>query len=607
MKKYFLTLLVCGVVYYIYKDLIYNIVNHAFISSIIPYSWLIVRLLMGVVFAISLTLTLMLIGRGLFGDLAAFLTFIPCGVIFYWVGMHVFGFMEYAEFNFNLLHWFLYWVISGCVTGFVLLKYSRKITKKIQEFIERNNQRNWDKEQSTEEIFKEHAKLVTATYNPQKYWKLDDGKIFLSLGVDGVPHYVDYEGMMKKSHGNATGKSQMGKNVAIQQVLIQLMLMGEFIVMCDAKSGGDDVMAPILYKYTTGNNQPYNYVELSLTAPTQFNILQIKDVDFLKQILMQLAKLEETDDMAVQHYIGKDDAAAQKIALFIAQSSEELTIYDIVTKHMDKFFDLSAKEQSTLQTALTKLSYKPCINAKDGFKYEDLIKAGGCLYLQAKTKDDNIILSVVVSSLRFVRSQMLIQRVVTVFADEFMKYASQDFIDIMTEGAGKGFKLITAYQTSALLEIKSIGKTASQMLSVIMANNNYEFLYGTRDPLVLDAFEEHYSGNKVVHEETQEIETSIVLADKTTGAKRTKRKLVARYPKELLTKLRTGEHFLYRAGELMELCYNGYLPLLSGKFDKNSTEFVELVRQSRKITLEAVKKIPEQNEKKENLQQNPFD
>ena len=607
MKKYFLTLLVCGVVYYIYKDLIYNIVNHAFISSIIPYSWLVVRLLIGVVFAISLTLTLMLVGRGIFGDLAAFIAFIPCGIIFYWVGLHMFGFMEYAEFNFNLLHWFLYWVFSGGVSAFVLLKYSRIITKKIQEFIDRHNQRNWDKEQSTEEIFKEHAKLVTATYNPQKYWKLDDGKIFLSLGVDGVPYYVDYESMMKKSHGNATGKSQMGKNVAIQQVLIQLMLMGEFVVMCDAKSGGDDVMAPILYKYTTENNQPYNYVELSLTAPPQFNILQIKDVDFLKQILMQLAKLEETDDMAVQHYIGKDDAAAQKIALFIAQSSEELTIYDIVTKHMDKFFDLSAKEKSTLQTALTKLSYKPCINAKDGFKYEDLIKAGGCLYLQAKTKDDNVILSVVVSSLRFIRSQMLIQRVVTVFADEFMKYASQDFIDIMTEGAGKGFKLITAYQTSALLEIKSIGKTASQMLSVIMANNNYEFLYGTRDPLVLDAFEEHYSGNKVVHEETQEIETSIVLADKTTGAKRTKRKLVARYPKELLTKLRTGEHFLYRAGELLELCYNGYLPLLSGKFDKNSTEFVELVRQSRKITLEAVKKIPDQNEKKENLQQNPFD
>lgn len=300
---------------------------------------------------------------------------------------------------------------------------------------------------------------------------------------------------------------------------------------------------------------------------------------------MQLAKLGETDDMGVGHYIGQDDATAQKIAFFVANSTEEITINDIITKHFTEFFKADSKEPTTLETALKTAANKSCINAKNGFKYEDILRAGGVLYLQTNSKDDNTILSVMISSIRYVRAKLMISRIVTVIADEFMKYCSQDFIDIFTEGAGKNFKLITAYQTSALLEIKTIGKTADQMFSVIMGNNNYEYLYGTRDPLVLNAFEEHYCGTRKIHKESKDVETSFALADKITGKKRVTEEIVARYPKELLTKLRTGEHFLYRAGELLELCYNGFLPLMSGKFDKNSDEFVNLLRASRTLTL----------------------
>jgi len=103
----------------------------------------------------------------------------------------------------------------------------------------------------------------------------------------------------------------------------------------------------------------------------------------------------------------------------------------------------------------------------------------------------------------------------------------------------------------------------------------------------LSVFEEHYSGTKITHEETKNAETSIVLADKGTGKKHLKKVLTARYPKELLSKLRTGEHFLYRSGELLELCYNGYLPLMTGEFNKDSEEFVQMVNASRKLTLSA--------------------
>jgi hypothetical protein len=568
-------------------DGIIESIKWLFFTELQPYTWLWVKLIISVLFVVCVYLYFQFESRGNLGVVVACVAIIPalwcvqCWVIDY------FGFLrKYAEFQTDRKAWGIYWLFTAVLASVIIFKYSRRITDFIQKFIDKFTQRSLDKEKSTEEIFSEHDKIKTKPYNPVDFFRVDEGLIFHSLTIKGEPIYSNYNDLIKKSHGNSTGKSQMGKNVAIQCIVVQLLLFNELVVMCDAKSGGDDVMPPILKKYADEYKKPYNYVELSLSAPYQFNILQIKDVDFLKQILMQLAKLGETDDMAVGHHIGKDDATAQRIAFFVANSKEELTLHDIMTTHFTEFFNPDAKEPTTLETALKTAANKPCINAKNGFKYEDILNNGGVFYIQTSTKDDNTILSVMISSLRYVRSKLMIQRVVTVIADEFMKYGgTQDFIDIFTEGAGKSFKLITAYQTSALLEAKAIGKTSEQMLSVIMANNNYEYLYGTRDPLVLDIFEEHYCGTRETHEETTDVETSFLLADKTTGVKRLKKTLVARYPKELLTKLRTGEHFLYRAGELLELCYNGYLPLMSGKFDKNAPEFVELLKSSRTLTL----------------------
>jgi hypothetical protein len=524
--------------------------------------------------------------RGIFGKIGGVLLLLPVLWCVQVVYIKIVGHYEpYSSFDLNVINWFLWWGFSGFLGFFLLIHNSRFLTDFFQKVIEKLTQRSHDREQSTEEIFKQHDKLITKPYNPENYFRIEDGLIFHSLSVKGKPLYSSYHDLIKKSHGNSTGKSQMGKNVAIQCIVVQLLLYDELIIMCDAKSGGDDVMPPILKRYADKYNKIYNYVELSLSAPPQFNILQIKDVDFLKAILMQLAKLGETDDMGVGHYIGQDDATAQKIAFFVANSTEEITINDIITKHFTEFFKADSKEPTTLETALKTAANKSCINAKNGFKYEDILRAGGVLYLQTNSKDDNTILSVMISSIRYVRAKLMISRIVTVIADEFMKYCSQDFIDIFTEGAGKNFKLITAYQTSALLEIKTIGKTADQMFSVIMGNNNYEYLYGTRDPLVLNAFEEHYCGTRKIHKESKDVETSFALADKITGKKRVTEEIVARYPKELLTKLRTGEHFLYRAGELLELGYNGYLPLMNGKFDKNSDEFVNLLKVSRTLTL----------------------
>ncbi|TXJ01015.1 MAG: hypothetical protein E6Q32_05375 [Neisseriales bacterium] len=584
MKKFIYFFILLSLGWLIFENKILSILNHLFISSVIPYSWRITRIFLGVTVSTSIVLAVLFSGRGLFGALMAFICAIPALIAVYWLGCDVLGFLHWQEFNFDLRYWFLWWVFSGGFTAWFFLHGARDISGKITKWIDSKTHRPLTTLTSTEEIYKNHDNLKLKKYNPADYYDFKNRKIFMSLDVSGNPIYCDYDSFIKKSHGNSTGRSQTGKNVAIQNIAVQLLAYDEFVVMCDSKDGGDDVMAPILWKYANEYGKSYNYVELSLTAPPQFNILQLKDADFLKKILMQLARLEETDDMATSYYIQQDDAIAQKIAMFVANAPEEVTIYDIVTNHMDLFFDPKKKEQTSLQTALTKLSYKPCINAKNGFKYDDLIRGGGCLYIQAKTKDENAILSVLISSLRFIRSQERISKIVTVIGDEFMKYASQDFIDIFTEGAGKGFKLITAYQTSALLEIKQIGLSSEQMLSVIMSNNSYEYIYGTRDPLILEVFEEHYAGTKIIHEETKDTETSILLTDKSTGTKKLKKVLHARYPKELLTKLRTGEHFLYVAGELLELCYNGYLPLLSGEFNKDSEEFLQMVDKARALT-----------------------
>jgi hypothetical protein len=578
-------LLIAAVLLYAFTDF-FKIVLNIFNVQLIPFKFFEVRLIIGLLCVILIYYASGVWGKGFFGKILSLFLWLPVLWCIEVVWIYLLGNSAvFSDLDINITNWLLWWAFSGFVGGFLVLKNSRFCVDIFQRLFDKWTQRSHDREQSTEEIFKQHDKLVTKPYNPEDYFRTEDGLIFHSLSVKGVPMYSSYDELIKKSHGNSTGKSQMGKNVAIQALVVQLLLFDELIVMCDSKGGGDDVMPPILKRYADKYNKPYNYIELSLSAPYQFNILQFKDVDFLKATLMQLAKLGETDDMAVGHHIGKDDAIAQKIAFFIANSTEEITIHDIMTTHFTEFFNPDNKEPSTLETALKTAASKQCINAKNGFKISDIIENGGVFYIQTASKDDNTILSVIISAIKFVRTKLMLKRIVTVIADEFMNYCSQDFILYLTEGAGKGTKVITAYQTSALLEIKSIGKTADQMFSVIMGNNNFEYLYGTRDPLVLNAFEEHYCGTRKIHKESKEVETSFALADKMTGQKRVTEEIVARYPKELLTKLRTGEHFLYRAGELLELCYNGYLPLMEGKFDKNADEFVNLLKASRTLTL----------------------
>ena len=104
MKKYIYIIIIFGLGWLIFADKIMAIFNHLFISSVIPYSWKITRILLGIIVASSIILSMIFAGS-LFGNLMAFVCSIPALIAAYWLACDVFGFLNWKEFNFDLRLW----------------------------------------------------------------------------------------------------------------------------------------------------------------------------------------------------------------------------------------------------------------------------------------------------------------------------------------------------------------------------------------------------------------------------------------------------------------------------------------------------------------------
>ncbi len=468
---------------------------------------------------------------------------------------------------------------SVALLGYIFVK--RKWGTKFQALIGYFTKTNFNSTMSTEQLAKQINKIQPKNYNPLKYFKANKQLVFLNWDAENnQPIYEEYAKFSKK-HAQFLGRSQSGKNLGIQPLAVQMMMFGEFVIMLDVKNGGDDIMAPLLYKAASELKQPYTYMEFGVSASFQLNILQSKDVDVLQDVILQLCNIQETSDMATDYYQKQAKRIALSLAQFVANTQEEITIRDIMTTHYEQFFNPTAKdnEKSKIETSLQILADWDCINAKGGISIDQLIADGGVWYLQTKTKESYAIVQAIISVLLKLPNR---KRKICLIADEFFKYVNKDLIEVFTEGGGKGIHCLVAYQTAALLKSPQLNITSQDMIGTLFANCSYSYVYGSNDPFIIDQLEK-VGGIVKVQVETQQTERGFTLVDKGTGKKSYREQDVPKITKDMLNLLRDRECFLLCSGRPTNRTHTGMMQVMSGTFDKDSTVFRSLLTTSREV------------------------
>lgn len=479
---------------------------------------------------------------------------------------------------FELLTLFVIGLVSSVALSIIL---KRKYGTTLQGIIARFTKTNFNSTMSTEQLAKEMNKVQPKEYNPVSYFRIDKKQVFLNWDAEKrQPVYEDYS-IFSKKHAQFSGRSQSGKNLGIQPLAIQMMMFGELVIMLDVKNGGDDIMAPLLYKAANELQQPYTYMEFGVSTSFQFNILQTKDVDTLQEIILQLCNIQETSDMATDYYQKQAKKIALSLAQFVANEEQEITIRDLMTIHYDKFFNPSAKdnEKSKIETSLQILADWDCINAKSAISIDELIANSGVWYIQSKTKEAYPIIQALISVLLKLPNR---KRKVCLIADEFFKYVNKDLIEVFTEGGGKGIHCLVAYQTAALLKAPQLNITSEDMIGTLFANCSYSYIYGSNDPFIIKQLEK-VGGTVKVSVETQHTERGLTLVDKGTGNKSYREQDVPKITNDMLNLLRDRECFLVCAGRPTNRAHTGIIQILPGKFDKDSSEFKSLSATARRV------------------------
>lgn len=473
-------------------------------------------------------------------------------------------------------------VLLGMLLWMVFLRYVVLFLERVANYFASSN---FNIIKSTVDIYKVRDKKGVASYDPRKYFKIDQGLIFLGWNAElNEPIYEEYETFVKK-HVQALGRSQSGKNLALQPIAMQMLMSNSFVIMLDVKlAGGDDIMAPMLYQAAQDLNLPYTYMEFGMDAPAQMNILDSKDTDTLYDIIIQLSNMQETSDMATDFYQQQGKKLISEITRFVTQSEEAITINEIIKQYGFLLFPQKVKDEnkSKVQTTLEVLADWKCINANDAAMptIRSLIDNGGVWYIQAQNRMSYVIIQAIIAIIQKLPNK---SRKICLIADEFFKYVNHNMIEIFTEGGGKGIQCLVAYQTASLLKASQLGITSQDMIGTLFANCSYSYIYGSNDPFIFEQVKQT-SGTINVDVESKSASRNIAIIDKQTADKTYSSQLAPKVTPDLLNLLKDRENYLIFAGRPTYLTHTGRIPVMKGEFNKDSPEFKQISNEARTLT-----------------------
>lgn len=347
-------------------------------------------------------------------------------------------------------------------------------------------------------------------YDPLPFCRSDD-RLFLGLDPDGGAVHVD-QALWRRSHVDIVGMTGSGKGVLAGVLLAQAVRQGEAVVVVDPK---DDEYAPrVMERAAREAGVPFHRLDL-MAETAQWNPLQGKTADEVEELLVASLGLGERGTEADFYRLG-DRRAARAFAQLRDDESLPVLLETFRTEP-------AARKAAKFLDDMEEISATPSVRAETGLDIGQAIAEGAVLYARGSLRHSRIlriqkmlVLSVIQHCERRERETA---RQVCLFLDEFRYLVSAPVLEALASIRDKRAHLMLAHQTVNDLRNVSADMDPAQVVASVTENCGLKFAYRVNDPDTA-LWLARMSGNILVDDETRELETNAVLAERERDVRR---------------------------------------------------------------------------------------
>ena len=433
-----------------------------------------------------------------------------CGAGF-WILFNVFiaGRLDFQSLPITHLLLFFGGVAGGAIVGIVVL---RKLGPKFDEFKKSNTIRTRlerNRKTDVREIEK-FLPRIQENYDPTNFFKPKG--FFLGLGENGNPVYWEE----RLPHVQVTGTTGAGKGVALGMLCAQAIRQGAAVVYIDPK---DDEWGPyVLYEAAQKVGCGYQFIDLRLQAPPQLNLFDGASAEEIEELFLAGFGLSDKGEAADFYRVADRRAAADVAFVAAIDDHTPASLYNEVKEQIEE----TAPYFSGLLREMAAVS---AVNARGGFSLENLVEAGGAIYVVGSMRNAKVLRLQRMLLIRLIQlverrdraaSQTL--RPVLAILDEFKTQVSRPAMEALQGARDKGMAVVMAHQSMSDLRDCPADMDPESVVGGVMENGKLKLVYKVQDPETA-AWMAAKSGLIQVDDELRSVRQNLALAETVDDAR----------------------------------------------------------------------------------------
>lgn len=456
---------------------------------------------------------------------------------------------------------FLLESILGCVAGIVWLRSGVQILDTMFEMFSVKTGLERDKKTDIRHIAKVLPPAIKP-FDPARYFKPSKG-VFIGLDRRRKPIYCDAQ-MFDESHLLLCGRTRSNKGVAAQIVGAQSIRRKELFVVLDPKF--DAWMPHVFAAEARAAGQPYVFLDLRQSAPSQINPFDAADTEEVENLLLAAFSLAERGDAADFYRVG-DRRAALECARLVTEMRIRLrrtpTAAEIMATEVAGGWREGA---ANFWGYMMEMAELPSVNARNGLSLDAMLASGGCLYILGDMQNSRVVR---MQRLFLLRLMQLAKkriayagepaRVIRVFADEFTVHISRPFLVSLAASAGWRMCVILAFQTLGDLADCPADLTAEAVKAKVWENCALKLLYAVRDSDTAEWLARS-TGIIQVDDEMRRVDRNLALSESLATERSLRQSETYLIDVNMLLGLPKGCGVLFGASVLPEFCYTSPMP-----------------------------------------------
>lgn len=405
------------------------------------------------------------------------------------------------------LSWWMYSGFSGSVFAFLWLRFGVQMVEASRKKITRSSSLERNKKTDIRYMDK-YLPPSRKRFDPLKYLSEKRG-IFLGLDEKNKPVFVK-NGDWMNSHVLLSGRTRCGKGVVAQIMGWQSIMNGEFFVVLDPKN---DKWMPHIYKKSCEKaGKPYVFLDLRQSAHPQINLFQDCTEEELENMFLGAFSLSEKGDTADFYRLGDRKAARQ--AARWAAGRDSATPKAVVRQ----FFEEWTESAPGFLSAIQEMADLPSVNCPaGGISIKELAASGGCLYVIGDMLNTRImrmqrmlLLKLMIFSKN--RNQLIEQKIIRIFCDEFKAHISKPAITALGTTASTRLLLILAMQSFQDLKDCPADLNAEMVAGAVLENCGLQISYQIKDIETSERLAA-MTGKILVDDEMRQVNKNIALAE----------------------------------------------------------------------------------------------